>query len=44
MKTSLFILTLLAGIAVAQDKPKVFVQGKGSEDTQRAGSGVAGNH
>lgn len=44
MKTSLFILTLLAGIAVAQDKPRVFVQGKGSEDTQSSGSGVAGHH
>jgi hypothetical protein len=31
-------------IDAAQDKPRVFVQGKGSEDTQSAGSGVAGNH
>jgi len=31
MKKSVCILILLAGLAVAQDKPRVFVQGKGSE-------------
>lgn len=44
MKKSVITLILLAGFAVAQDKPRVFVQGKGSEDTQSSGSGVGGHH
>jgi hypothetical protein len=44
MKKSLILLILLAGIAVAQDKPRVFVQGKGSEDVQSSGSGAGGQH
>jgi hypothetical protein len=44
MKKSLIALILLTGFAVAQDKPRVFVQGKGSEDTQSSGSGVGGHH
>ena len=44
MKKSIFILILVAGAAVAQDKPRVYVQGKGSEDVQSSGSGVGGHH
>jgi hypothetical protein len=44
MNKFLIAMILLAGVAVAQDKPRVFVQGKGSEDTQSSGSGVSGNH
>jgi hypothetical protein len=44
MKKSMYVVILLAGVAVAQDKPRVFVQGKGSEDTQSSGSGVGGRH
>ena len=44
MKTFTVIFFLLAGIAVAQDKPRVFVQGKGSEDVQSTGSGAGGRH
>lgn len=44
MKKSIYVFLLLAGVAVAQDKPRVFVQGKGSEDTQSSGSGVGGHH
>jgi len=44
MKKSLFVLILLTAIGYAQDKPRVFVQGKGSEDTQSSGSGAGGSH
>jgi hypothetical protein len=44
MKKLTVIFFLLAGIAAAQDKPRVFVQGKGSEDVQSSGSGVGGHH
>ena len=44
MKKSMFIFILLAGVAVAQDKPRVYVQGKGSEDVQSSGSGAGGRH
>lgn len=44
MKKSIFALVLLAGVALAQDKPRVFVQGKGSEDVQSSGSGGGGRH
>lgn len=44
MKKAMFIFVLLAGVAVAQDKPRVFVQGKGSEDVQSSGSGAGGKH
>lgn len=37
-------MILLTGLALAQDKPRVFVQGKGSEDVQSSGSGVGGHH
>ncbi|HEY4052582.1 MAG TPA: hypothetical protein VGL74_02500 [Terriglobales bacterium] len=44
MKKSFAVLVLLTGVAIGQDKPRVFVQGKGSEDTQSSGSGAAGKH
>jgi hypothetical protein len=44
MKKSIFALVLLTGVAVAQEKHRVFVQGKGSEDAQTSGSGVGGHH
>jgi hypothetical protein len=44
MKKLIFVIFLLAGIALAQEKPRVFVQGKGSEDVQSSGSGVGGHH
>jgi hypothetical protein len=44
MKKRIFVVILLAGVAVAQEKPRVFVQGKGSEDVQSSGSGVGGRH
>jgi hypothetical protein len=44
MKKSMFIFILLTGVAGAQDKPRVFVQGKGSEDVQSSGSGAGGRH
>lgn len=44
MKKSVIVFILLTAIGFAQDKPRVFVQGKGSEDTQSSGSGAAGSH
>ena len=44
MFSAVMILLALAVCASAQDKPRVFVQGKGSEDTQSSGSGGGGKH
>jgi hypothetical protein len=44
MKKAIFVLILFVAASFAQDKPRVFVQGKGSEDTQSSGSGVGGHH
>ena len=44
MKKLIFLVFLLAGVAIAQEKPRVFVQGKGSEDVQSSGSGGGGRH
>jgi hypothetical protein len=41
---SVTVLLTLALSASAQDKPRVFVQGKGSEDTQSSGSGASSKH
>lgn len=38
------LLVTLAVSAYGQDKPRVFVQGKGSEDVNSSGSGVGGHH
>lgn len=47
--TKVWILTLagafaLAGSAGAQEKPRVFVQGKGSQDVSTSGGAVGGKH
>src|SRR5438105_3540904 len=43
LATLLLVLTLLLG-SWAQDKPRVFVQGKGSENLVTSGSGGGGRH
>ena len=40
----LLLLTAIALLANAQDKPRVFVQGKGSENVSSAGGGGGGRH
>jgi hypothetical protein len=44
MKNLTFVLILLSGLALGQDKPRVFVQGKGSEDVTSNGAGGGGRH
>jgi hypothetical protein len=44
MKRLLLVFIFVSGLALAQDKPRVFVQGKGSEDVATNGSGVGGRH
>ena len=44
MKWFIGALILLSGLALAQDKPRVFVQGKGSQDVTSSGSGGGGKH
>jgi opacity protein-like surface antigen len=40
----LVLLVLATGQAMAQDKPRVFVQGKGSQDVTSSGAGTGGRH
>ena len=42
--STMAIMLALALCASGQDKPRVFVQGKGSEDVQSSGSGGGGKH
>jgi hypothetical protein len=44
MKQLLLILVAMSGLALGQDKPRVFVQGKGSENATTSGSGTGGKH
>jgi hypothetical protein len=44
MKWFIGALILVSGLALAQDKPRVFVQGKGSQDVTSSGSGGGGKH
>ena len=44
MKRLVLVFVFVSGLALAQDKPRVFVQGKGSEDVATNGSGVGGRH
>lgn len=44
MKSSVLAMILLSGVALGQDKPRVFVQGKGSQDVTTSGSGGGGHH
>src|SRR5260370_39235964 len=42
MRRLILVVLFISGLALAQDKPRVFVQGKGSEDTTSSGSGGGG--
>src|SRR5260370_31667720 len=42
MKRLVLVVIFVSGLALAQDKPRVFVQGKGSEDVATNGAGVGG--
>lgn len=44
MKQLVLILVAISGLALGQDKPRVFVQGKGSENATTSGSGTGGKH
>jgi hypothetical protein len=44
MKWIMVVIIFMSGLALAQDKPRVFVQGKGSEDVQSSGAGGGGKH
>ncbi len=44
MKRLILVLIFISGFAFAQDKPRVFVQGKGSENLTSAGSGGGTHH
>jgi hypothetical protein len=44
MKRLILVCIFVSGLALAQDRPRVFVQGKGSEDVATTGSGVGGRH
>ncbi len=44
MKNSVLVLILLTGVALGQDKPRVFVQGKGSQDVTSTGAASGGHH
>jgi hypothetical protein len=44
MKSWIFVLLFATGVAMGQDKPRVFVQGKGSQDVTSSGAGTGGKH
>lgn len=44
MKSWILVLVFTTGLAMAQDKPRVFVQGKGSQDVTSSGAGTGGRH
>jgi len=44
MKSWILVLVFAAGLAMAQDKPRVFEQGKGSQDVTSSGAGTGGRH
>ncbi len=44
MKPWILVLVFATGLAVAQDKPRVFVQGKGSQDVTSSGAGGGERH
>jgi hypothetical protein len=44
MKCFIAGLMLVSSLAIAQEKPRVFVQGKGSQDVTSSGSGGGGRH
>ncbi|HWY55155.1 MAG TPA: hypothetical protein VNZ03_11875 [Terriglobales bacterium] len=44
MKPWILVLVFASGLAVGQDRPRVFVQGKGSQDVTSSGAGGGGRH
>jgi hypothetical protein len=44
MKRLVLALIFISGLALAQDKPRVFVQGKGSQDVTTSGAASGGHH
>jgi hypothetical protein len=44
MKPLILVMIFISGLALGQDKPRVFVQGKGSQDMTASGSGTGGRH
>jgi len=40
----IFAVLFISALALAQDKPRVFVQGKGSEDMTSSGTGGGGRY
>jgi hypothetical protein len=44
MKWFIAAFIFVSSVAMAQDKPRVFVQGKGSQDVTSSGSGGGGRH
>jgi len=44
MKRLLLVALFISGLELAKDKPRVFVQGKGSEDTTTSGSSGGPSH
>jgi hypothetical protein len=44
MKQLVLIFVAMSGLALGQDKPRVFVQGKGSENATTSASGTGGRH
>ena len=44
MRRLILAVLFISALALAQDKPRVFVQGKGSEDTASSGSGGGGRY
>lgn len=44
MKRLLLVALFISGLELAKDKPRVFVQGKGSEDTTTSGSSGGASH
>lgn len=44
MKRSVLVLIFVSSLVLAQDKPRVFIQGKGSQDVTTSGSAAGGKH
>jgi hypothetical protein len=44
MKACILVLVFATGLAMGQDKPRVFVQGKGSQDVTSSGAGGGERH
>lgn len=44
MKWMMIAVIFVSSLALAQDKPRVFVEGKGSQDVTSSGSGGGGKH